>query len=103
MPQESPAAPSDARPGRSLGLLMLTGAAVSLTAMSLLVRLADDCGGLTTSNVAFFRFLMGALAAVAIARARGERLRTRNPVWFVLRGAVGAAAVWLFFSMGWRR
>ncbi len=97
MPQESPSAHSDARPGRSLGLLMLTGAAVSLTAMSLLVRLAKECGGLTTSSVAFFRFLMGALAAVAIARARGERLRTRNPVWFVLRGAVGAAAVWLFF------
>jgi len=65
--------------------------------MSLLVRLATGRGGLTTSNVAFFRFLMGAVAAVALARARGERLRPKSRLWFVLRGTFGAVAVWLFF------
>jgi drug/metabolite transporter (DMT)-like permease len=65
--------------------------------MSLLVRLAKAEGGLTTSTVAFFRFLMGAVAAVTLARARGEGLRPKSRLWFVLRGTVGAAAVWLFF------
>jgi drug/metabolite transporter (DMT)-like permease len=65
--------------------------------MSLLVRLAKAEGGLTTSNVAFFRFLIGAVAAVTLARARGEGLRPKSRLWFVLRGTFGAVAVWLFF------
>ncbi|MHC4251890.1 MAG: DMT family transporter [Planctomycetota bacterium] len=87
----------DGRPHRSLGFLALAGSAASLTVMSLLVRLAKAEGGLTTSTVAFFRFLMGAVAAVTLARARGEGLRPKSRLWFVLRGTVGAAAVWLFF------
>lgn len=96
---EVPQAPEEHRAPtrRSLGFLALAGSAVSLTVMSLLVRLAKAEGGLTTSNVAFFRFLMGLVAAVALARARGTSLRPRSRLWFVLRGAVGAAAVWLFF------
>lgn len=95
----SPQSPNDRSPGthRSLGFLALAGSAASLTVMSLLVRLAKMQGGLTTSNVAFFRFLMGAVAAVALARARGESLKPKSRLWFVLRGAVGAAAVWLFY------
>ncbi len=92
--------PSDgpsALPHRTLGFLALAGSAASLSVMSLLVRLAKSQGGLTTSNVAFFRFLMGAVAAVTLARARGEGLKPKSLLWFVLRGTFGAVAVWLFF------
>jgi len=82
---------------RSLGFLALAGSAAALAAMSLLVRLAKTDFGLAPSTVAFFRFLIGALAVVAIARARGESLRPHSRLWFVLRGTVGAVAVWLFF------
>lgn len=82
---------------RTLGFIALAGSAVVLTVMSLFVRLAKEAGGLTTSNVAFFRFLVGALVVVAIARMRGTSLRPKSRRWFFLRGAVGATAVYLYF------
>jgi len=84
-------------PHRSLGFLALAGAAVSLTVMSLFVRLTKGYEGLTPTNVIFFRFLMGAIAVAIIARARGESLRPKSRLWFLLRGLVGGAATWLFF------
>jgi len=81
---------------RSLGFAALAGAAVSLTVMSILVRHSKDYEGLTPTNVVFCRFLMGAVAVVVIARSRGESLRPKSRLWFLLRGLIGAAATWLF-------
>jgi drug/metabolite transporter (DMT)-like permease len=84
-------------PHRTLGFLALAGSAVALTVMSLLIRLTKAEPGLTTSNVIFFRFLMGAVVVAAVAHARGESLRPKSRLWFLLRGTIGTAATWLFF------
>jgi len=95
-PSQEPHASHNA-PHRSLGFAALAGSAAALAVMGLLVRLAKTDFGIPPSTVAFFRFLIGALAVVAIARARGERLHSKSRLWFVLRGTIGAVAVWLFF------
>lgn len=82
---------------RRLGIAALVGSTLSLSAMGLLVRMARDFGGLTSSSVAFVRFLVGASIVLAVSRLGRMPLRTGSVRWLVARGVCGAVGVACFY------
>ena len=94
-PTESAASPGKGR--RGLGFLLLVASTLTLSLMSTLVRFAKTVDGLTSYSVTLVRFTVGAAVVVAIARATGRGLRMGNLRLLAARGALGAAAVTIYF------
>ncbi len=65
--------------------------------MSLLVRAAKGIPGLTTYHSALFRFLLGGLISGGVWWFRRRSVRVVNWGWLIARGALGGAAVMLYF------
>jgi drug/metabolite transporter (DMT)-like permease len=83
---------SESRPIAPASLLLVT-AAILFAVMAVLTKRA--AAGLPGPEVAFVRFLVG-LAACGLAATR-VRLKARNKVGLLMRGAYGGAAVLLYF------
>lgn len=85
------------RGARALGIAMLVASGFVLSGMALLVRLSERFEGLTSSSMAFARFLVGAVIMLSVSRVCRVPLRTGSRRWLALRGVCGAVGVACFF------
>lgn len=88
------ARPALPRPAHD-GLAPLLVSSVLFGAMAVGVRVATR--EMPAAQVAFFRFVGSFLVLVAATRGRGVVPTAGRPVALLLRGAIGAASIWLYF------
>jgi drug/metabolite transporter (DMT)-like permease len=76
------------------GMLVMTASAVLFSAMSLLLPFTH---AVSTFIMVSARFVTGIVAICALALMGFTKLRAVNKVWLVIRGVIGATAVYFFY------